>query len=89
MDLRLFLSTFVTIFLVEVGDKTQLATFTLASQSQSRLSVFAGASLALAANAAIGVFAAKGVMHVIPIEWLRRAGGALFIVLGLFYLLRS
>jgi len=90
MDLRLFASTFLTVFVVELGDKTQLATFTLASQSgASRLAVFAGAALALAANAAIAVLAGATVMHAVPAQLLRRVGGALFVALGLVYLLRS
>jgi putative Ca2+/H+ antiporter (TMEM165/GDT1 family) len=89
MDLRLFASTFVTIFFVEFGDKTQLATLTLASQGHSRVAVFASATRALAANTAIGVVTGGSLMPAIPAPWMRRAVGILFTLLGLFYLLRD
>jgi putative Ca2+/H+ antiporter (TMEM165/GDT1 family) len=52
---KVFLSTFVTIFLAEIGDRTQLATLLLSAQSHSPLVVFAGSSVALVATSLIGV----------------------------------
>ena len=47
MDLRLFLTVFTTVFLAELGDKTQLATFLYAADAESKLVVFLGAASAL------------------------------------------
>jgi putative Ca2+/H+ antiporter (TMEM165/GDT1 family) len=89
MSVTLFASTFVTVFLAELGDKTQLATFALATDAASPLAVFLGAALALTATSAIGVLAGAAVGQAIPAVWVRRAAGLLFVALGLFYLLRS
>jgi putative Ca2+/H+ antiporter (TMEM165/GDT1 family) len=50
-----FSSTFLTIFLAEMGDKTQLATLLISAQSQSPWVVFAGAAMALIATSLLGV----------------------------------
>jgi len=82
MDWRIFLTTFTTIFFAEIGDKTQLATFSLAASSRSRWAVFGGASLALVIATAVAIFAGDMVAHVISRDWLRRIAGALFLVMG-------
>ena len=48
MQLPLLMSTFATVFLAELGDKTQLAIVTISGTSSRPLAVFAGSSLALA-----------------------------------------
>ena len=50
-----FSSTFITIFLAEMGDKTQLATLLISAESQSPWIVFAGAATALIATSLLGV----------------------------------
>ncbi|NJM97022.1 MAG: TMEM165/GDT1 family protein [Phormidesmis sp. RL_2_1] len=50
-----FLSTFITIFLAELGDKTQVATLLLSAQSKAPFVVFLGAGLALISTSLIGV----------------------------------
>ncbi len=50
-----FTSTFLTIFLAEIGDKTQLATLLMSAQSQSPWVVFAGAAVALVSTSLLGV----------------------------------
>jgi putative Ca2+/H+ antiporter (TMEM165/GDT1 family) len=87
MDWKLLISTFVSIFVAEIGDKTQLATLSLAAGGKSRLSVFAGSALALCATSAIAVIAGEGVSRVISPVWLRRIAGAVFIAMGLLFLL--
>lgn len=87
MDWKLALSTFVAVFLAELGDKTQLATFSLAAEGSSKMSVFMGAALALVATTVIAVFAGGLIGQLIPPIYIKRAAGVLFIVLGAFYLL--
>lgn len=88
MDWKLFGSTFAAIFLAELGDKTQLATLSLAS-SGSRWVVFAGSAVALVASSAIAVLAGEAVARAVPPIWIKRAAGALFLVLGALMLLGS
>jgi putative Ca2+/H+ antiporter (TMEM165/GDT1 family) len=51
-----FSSTFITIFLAEMGDKTQLVTLLMSAESQSPWIVFIGSALALIATSLMGVF---------------------------------
>jgi len=85
MDWKLLGSTFAAVFLAEMGDKTQLATMSLAAGG-SRWVVFAGAALALVATSAVAVLAGEAVARVVPPIWIRRAAGLLFLVLGALYL---
>jgi putative Ca2+/H+ antiporter (TMEM165/GDT1 family) len=87
MDWKLLFSTFGAIFLAEIGDKTQLATLSLASARGSRWSVFLGSACALIASSAIAVLAGEALGRVVPAVWMRRAAGALFLVLGVMLIL--
>jgi putative Ca2+/H+ antiporter (TMEM165/GDT1 family) len=86
MDWKLFASTFAAVFLAEMGDKTQLATMSLAAGS-SRWIVFAAAATALVATSAVAVIAGEAVARAVPAIWVKRAAGVIFIVLGAVYLL--
>jgi Ca2+/H+ antiporter, TMEM165/GDT1 family len=86
VDWRLLLSTFGSIFLAELGDKTQLATMSMAAGGRSRLSVFLGAALALCASTALAVLVGEGVSRIVPTVWLRRIAGAAFVVIGVLFL---
>jgi putative Ca2+/H+ antiporter (TMEM165/GDT1 family) len=87
MDWKLFASTFAAIFFAEIGDKTQLATVSLAAGGSSRWTVFAGSALALVATSAIAVLAGEALSRVVSPIVLKRAAGVLFIVLGVVFLL--
>ena len=50
-----FSSTFITIFLAEMGDKTQVVTLLMSAESQSPWIVFIGAALALISTSLVGV----------------------------------
>jgi len=88
MDWKTLFSTFGAIFVAELGDKTQLATLSLAAGARTKWSVFAGSALALVATSAIAVLAGTAVTRVVPAHWLRRIAGAVFIALGLLYIAR-
>jgi putative Ca2+/H+ antiporter (TMEM165/GDT1 family) len=87
MDLKLLLSTFSLVFLAELGDKTQLATLSLAASGKSRLAVFAGASLALILTSALGVLLGGAVTRLVPAVWIHRAAGVAFVIMGVLLLL--
>ena len=90
MDLKVIATVFASVFLAELGDKTQLATLLFASdQAVSKLTVFFAASAALVLATGIGVLAGGLVsQHVSPAA-LKYVAGAGFIVIGLWTLLRA
>jgi putative Ca2+/H+ antiporter (TMEM165/GDT1 family) len=75
MDWKIFLTTFGTIFLAELGDKTQLATIMMTSKTKLPLSVFTGASLALCLLTLVGVLFGEGLIAVIPQNILKKGAG--------------
>jgi putative Ca2+/H+ antiporter (TMEM165/GDT1 family) len=91
MDWKLLGSTFVAIFVAELGDKTQLATLTLAAGGgpAARWIVFAGAALALVASSALAVLGGEVVARFVSPVWLRRIAGVVFVALGALYLFRG
>lgn len=89
MDLRVFATTFATLFLAEMGDKTQLAAITMAASTKKPLSVFLGGAAALAAVTGLGVLFGEGVVRLVPEIWLRRGAATLFIVMGVSMLVRG
>ena len=87
MNWRVFLVTFGTIFLAEMGDKTQLAAFTMTADTKAPASVFLGASLALCLATLLGVALGSFATHYIPEPVLKKAAGLAFIVIGALILL--
>lgn len=87
MDLKLFLSTFGLVFLAELGDKTQLATLSLAASGRSRLTVFLGAAAALIVTSAIAAVFGELLARWIPASWVHRIAGVGFLVMGALLLL--
>ena len=83
MDLKLLVSTFTILFLAELGDKTQLAVFTLVARHGQPLPVFLGASLALIAVTGLGVIVGQGVAQVLPEIVLKRGAAAMFVVMAI------
>jgi putative Ca2+/H+ antiporter (TMEM165/GDT1 family) len=88
MDSKLFLATFASIFLAELGDKTQLATLSLSAGSPSRMTVFFASSLALVATSAIAVLGGEALARVIPPNLIQRAAGVLFVMMGVVLLVK-
>jgi len=83
MDLKLMLTVFATVFVAELGDKTQLATLLFAAdQEVSKMTVFLGASLALILTSALGVLAGGLVSDFIQPRYLSYIAGVGFILIG-------
>jgi putative Ca2+/H+ antiporter (TMEM165/GDT1 family) len=87
MDLKPFLVIFGTVFLAELGDKTQLATVLFASnRANDAWSVFAAASLALVAASGIAVAAGTAISLYVNPRHLSIVAGAGFVVIGVWTL---
>ncbi|WP_255440975.1 TMEM165/GDT1 family protein [Synechococcus sp. HK01-R] len=78
------LSTFTTVFLAELGDKTQLATLLLSAQSGQPWLVFLGAAMALICSSLVGVLVGRWLSQVLPPERLEQMAGLLMVGLGLW-----
>ncbi len=90
LDLKILLTVFTTVFIAELGDKTQLATLLFATDRDvSKWTVFFGASLALIAASAIGVLAGSYFSQYLNEKYLQYAAGIGFILIGLWTLFKN
>ena len=90
MDLKLFAVVFGTVFIAELGDKTQLATFLYASKAENpKLTVFVASALALVLTSAIGVLAGAAVSNALNPKLVSSVAGLGFIAIGLWILFRA
>ena len=83
MILSLLLSTFLAIFIAELGDKTQLATLTMSGTSKNPLAVFLGSSTALVLASLIGALAGGSISNFVPEIILKSIASATFFILGI------
>lgn len=86
MDWKIFGTAFITLFLAELGDKTQLAIITMSSKTESKVAVFLGASIALVLVSLLGVLVGGVLSQHVPTEWLQRIIAVAFIVIGILML---
>ena len=86
MDWKIFGSAFLTIFLAELGDKTQLAVITMTAGTDSKLAIFLGASAALLIVTLLGVLVGGVLNEYVPAEWLHRIVAVAFILIGVLML---
>lgn len=86
MDWKIFGTAFLTLFLAELGDKTQLAVITMTAKTDSKLAVFLGASLALVLVSLLGVLVGGVLSQYVPAEWLQRIVAVAFIIIGVLML---
>lgn len=89
MNWKLFLMAFGTLFLAELGDKTQLAVFTLVATHKSPAPIFFGAALALILVTFIGAAFGELVTRYIPANYLQFIAGILFVGIGIVVLKES
>jgi len=82
MDLKLILTTFATLFLAELGDKTQLACIMLAAKTKKPWEVFIGASIALSLVSLLGVVFADLLSSYLSPTLIKKVAGVGFILIG-------
>ncbi len=87
MDWRIFFVVFATVFIAELGDKTQLATMLFATDKEvSKITIFLAASAALIVASALGVLAGSLLSEYINEKYLHYIAGVGFIGIGMFTL---
>jgi putative Ca2+/H+ antiporter (TMEM165/GDT1 family) len=82
-------SAFSLVIIMELGDKTQFASFVLAARYGSPVLVFLGIMLGAALITGSGVVIGKGLMKVMPERYLRYAAAALFLIFGVIFLAKA
>ena len=82
--LSIFITTFTTIFIAELGDKTQIATLMLSAESGEPIIVFLGSSLALISSSVVGVLIGKWLSKQISPTKFALFTGALMILISVF-----
>jgi len=87
MDWKIFGTAFLTLFLAELGDKTQLAVIAMTAKTESKVAVFLGASFALVLVSLLGVLLGGVLSQYVPTEWIQRIAAVAFIVIGILMLL--
>ena len=86
LNLKLIASTFLVIFLAELGDKTQISIFALASNRKAFLSVFIGAAGALLLTTLIAAALGSAIGRFVPEKVIKIAAGAVFLAFGVLTL---
>ena len=89
MILSLLLSTFITIFIAELGDKTQLATLTISCTSNKPLAVFLGSSTALVFASLLGALAGGSISNYVPEIILKSIASITFFIIGIRLFINS
>ena len=82
--LSIFITTFTTIFIAELGDKTQIATLMLSAESGKPIIVFVGSSLALISSSVVGVLLGKWLSKKISPRKFALSTGAIMLIISLF-----
>ena len=89
MVLSLLLSTFLTVFVAELGDKTQLATLTISGTSKKPLAVFLGSSSALVFASLLGALTGGSISTIVPEIVLKSIASVTFLIIGVRLLISS
>lgn len=82
-----FWATTTAFFLVEMGDKTQVATAALAARFEAIIPVVAGSTLGMMIANAPAVFLGQALADRLPLDWIRRAAAVAFAAIGLWILI--
>ena len=89
MVLSLLLSTFLTVFIAELGDKTQFATLTISGTTNKPLAVFLGSSSALVIASLIGALTGGSISSFLPELVLKLIASITFFIIGVKLFLTS
>ncbi|WP_339135915.1 MAG: TMEM165/GDT1 family protein [Candidatus Electrothrix sp. GW3-4] len=90
MHNNVFFAVFITVFIAELGDKTQLATMLFAADKEAnKLIVFLGASLALIVTSGLGVLVGGLLSQYISERHLHYLAGTGFIAIGIWTLIKA
>ena len=82
--ISIFITTFTTIFIAELGDKTQVATLMLSAESGKPIIVFIGSSLALISSSLVGVLIGKWLSNKVSPNKFSLFTGLLMIIISIF-----
>lgn len=77
-------TAFALIFFAELGDKTEIATASLAAQHAAPVTVFLGSTLALWLVSLLGLLAGAQLARRVPMVWVKRVAGITFLGFGLW-----
>ena len=81
-EIKVFASTFLTIFLAELGDKTQLTTLLMSAEFQSPWTVFAGAGAALVLTSLLGVLVGSWLAKRVSAKTLEKAAAVMLLIIA-------
>lgn len=87
--IKIIFSTFILVFIAELGDKTQITTMLLSAESNSKLAVFLGSSIALICSSLLGVLLGSVINKYIPPNIIQTAAAVAFIIIGILLLLNK
>jgi len=82
MDITLLITVFTTVFVAELGDKTQLATLALTGSTDKPLAVFLGSASALILTSLLGAIAGGSISEIIPESLLKAFASLVFLYIG-------
>jgi putative Ca2+/H+ antiporter (TMEM165/GDT1 family) len=89
MSKAIFWTTFATVFLAELGDKTQLAAMTATAKSGALLTVFFAASAALVCATAVAVLVGGAIFKLVPEYVIKYFAGVVFIAVGIWVIVKG
>jgi len=87
--ISILITSFSTIFLAELGDKTQLATLILSAQSGRPLIIFIGAALALISTSLLGVLIGRWIASNLPRQRFTVVSGIIMLSLGIYLVIQG
>lgn len=89
IDLKLLALAFVTVFVSELGDKSQIAAIALGCSTKSIRAAFLGTALALVLASFIGVWIGGGMGYLLPTRWVKAIAAVGFIIMAVRLLLEA